>query len=128
MLRRLFKEEEGFTLIELLIVMVILAILAVVAVPRFIDMRADAQTSSCKAGRASMQTAIEQYIYYWQLDPTLVDPATLNDTSWATTLSQPFTTRGQTIQLLRSAPQCPSGTAYNVGTAPLYEVTCSVHP
>jgi|TARA_B110000438_G_C15540660_1_gene532622 prepilin-type N-terminal cleavage/methylation domain-containing protein len=36
------KNEEGFTLIELIMVIVILGILAATAVPKFIDLRADA--------------------------------------------------------------------------------------
>lgn len=44
----MIKSKKGFTLIELVMVIVILAILAAVAVPRFIDLKSDAQASTAK--------------------------------------------------------------------------------
>jgi len=38
--------SKGFTLIELIVVIVILGILAVTAVPKYINLKADAQTST----------------------------------------------------------------------------------
>jgi len=44
----MLKSKKGFTLIELVMVIVILAILAAVAVPRFIDLKADASKATAK--------------------------------------------------------------------------------
>lgn len=50
----MLKSKKGFTLIELVMVIVILAILAAVAIPRFIDIKSDAQSATAKGVAGAM--------------------------------------------------------------------------
>jgi MSHA pilin protein MshA len=58
--------QRGFTIIELVMVIVILGILAAVAVPKFVDLKASANTSVLKGVQGSLNGAIvmlhSQYI------------------------------------------------------------------
>jgi MSHA pilin protein MshA len=52
--------QRGFTLIELVMVIVILGVLAAVAIPKFVDLKSDAQQASMQgvAGAAASASAI----------------------------------------------------------------------
>lgn len=53
-----FRNEKGFTLIELIVIIVILGILSVVAVPKYLDLRADAEKGTAKGVTAALRGAI----------------------------------------------------------------------
>ena len=51
------KKQAGFTLIELVMVIVILGVLAVTAIPKFIDMKTDAQAAALQGVVGALSSA-----------------------------------------------------------------------
>jgi len=51
------NSQAGFTLIELVMVIVILGVLAAVAIPKFIDLRSDANTAAVQSVAGSLSAA-----------------------------------------------------------------------
>jgi prepilin-type N-terminal cleavage/methylation domain-containing protein len=111
--------KKGFTLIELLIVIAILGILVALILPRFTDIREDANTKVCVANLRGLVSAMTTY-----------------ETRWNTSRSD-WNTQGVdglvTMGYLSTAVQCPLGGAYtlaagdpptaacpNVGDAPTH--------
>lgn len=55
------RSAAGFTLIELVIVMVVLAIMAGLAIPKFMDIRAEAKVSAVNGSLGGVRSAIANY-------------------------------------------------------------------
>ncbi|MCL1059593.1 type II secretion system GspH family protein [Shewanella gelidimarina] len=55
------SHHSGFTLIELVVVIIILGILSVTALPKFINMKSDANIAVIKGAKGSIKTAVSLF-------------------------------------------------------------------
>ena len=55
------NKEKGFTMIELVMVIVIIGILAAIAIPKFLDLRANARQAACQQSGGALRAAISNF-------------------------------------------------------------------
>jgi Tfp pilus assembly protein PilE len=82
LLNRIFDDRsvsKSITMIELIMVILIMAILASISIPRFIDIRKDANKAQCFGSGAAIQIALNNYYNRRAIDGNEEFPSSLHD-------------------------------------------------
>ncbi|MBT0586874.1 pilus assembly FimT family protein [Alteromonas oceanisediminis] len=74
------RKSRGFTLIELVIVVVILGLLAATAIPRFLDVTADAEDATVEGVAGGFATGVGLVRAQWELEARPQDNQSTNQT------------------------------------------------
>ena len=73
------KGEEGFTLIEIIAVLILLGILAAVAIPKYMDLTAEARNKAAQGAIAEMKARASSAYGQYLLTHTGVAPTAVTD-------------------------------------------------